>query len=86
MPLPCSKRLWEASTREVWEVEYELYLGGRKGEMELRAGNLRMAMEGGCEVPKVGGLQEDVESDLGEWSKVVDGFGGVVLGCGLLVE
>lgn len=36
MPLLCSKRLWEAPSREIWESEYERMLKTGCGSLKLK--------------------------------------------------
>ena len=39
--LPCSKAMWEAPTKDAWELEYKKYLSNRKGVAMIEYGDLR---------------------------------------------
>lgn len=76
------RTLWEAKTSEEWEEGYKYYLRGRRGNKEVKIGDLKnVRTDGG-----VGGLNgenvdEGTKVDLETWSGDLDAFGEVVLGC-----
>jgi hypothetical protein len=74
VPLPSSKRLWEAKTRVEWESEYKNYLSTRKGAGLLLTKSLRESTK--SEVESMG---SDIVEDLSRWSESVDRLGSLLL-------
>ncbi|KAK8129050.1 hypothetical protein PG984_010158 [Apiospora sp. TS-2023a] len=66
VPLPASKSLWDAKTRQGWQTEYEIYETSPRGELEL-FGDLIDACKQSGEAPSQ--LKLDV------WNSTVDGLG-----------
>lgn len=66
MPLPSSKRLWEASNRDVWKMEYGRLLKTQYGS------------KGALKLEDLWGLEVGGER-MEEWVAEMDGLGSAVL-------
>lgn len=74
LPLTSSKRMWEAETPALWEIEYKRYLSNRQGMEMLRFGDLRKLSHLDAKE-----LDRNLMLDLSNWASDVDGLGTMVI-------
>lgn len=73
IPLPSSKRLWDASTNSEWEEAYKCYLSSRSSAEIPNIGDLRTAQRLDAVMTKT------LEDDMRDWSSSADSFGGLIM-------
>ena len=74
IPLPCSRKLWEAQTRTKWEEEYKNYLLTKRRSRPLLTKALLDSTNA-----KTGSMESDLLDDLSRWSEEVDGYGSLLI-------
>ncbi|KAH8595615.1 hypothetical protein B0O99DRAFT_622280 [Bisporella sp. PMI_857] len=75
MHLPCSKELWEASTKTEWEGRYGKYLSSRKASEPLKIRDLIAAHSAENASP----VDQGRADDLHDWTLGLDDFGDLVM-------
>jgi hypothetical protein len=76
-PLPCTKQLWEATSKREWEHLYHSYLASRRSRGTIKTGDLRSTQRlgGAGDTP----VKEFLKEDLISWSLNVDSLGALLL-------
>jgi hypothetical protein len=74
IPLPCTKGLWEATTKTEWETKYRSLLSSRKSSEIPKIGDLRAAQDSESAL-----LEKSLVDDLHFWSSNADSFGGLIM-------
>lgn len=74
IPLPSSKPIWDADSKDQWETQYELYTASRRGNDDVKVGDLRKA-----QMVDVDGDGDSCMDDLKTWSAGIDGLGALLM-------
>ena len=77
LPLPASRALWEASTQESWQTEYDRMLSEHQGRPYLNYADLvtLSSVDKSIADPEIQVRKEE----LNKWYTTVDGFGVMII-------